>query len=46
MRYYFMYENKRRKNKFLIEYPKLFAIDRHCSKAISSRKLKRGEDVF
>ena len=29
MRNYFMYENKRR-NKFLIEYPKLFATDRHC----------------
>ena len=28
MRNYFMYENKRR-NKFLIEYPKLFATDRH-----------------
>ena len=25
---YFMYENKRR-NKFVIEYPKLFATDRH-----------------
>ena len=29
MRNYFMYENKRR-NKFLIEYPKIFATDRHC----------------
>ena len=29
MRNYFMYENKRR-NKFVIEYPKLFATDRHC----------------
>ena len=28
MRNYFMYENKRR-NKFVIEYPKLFATDRH-----------------
>ena len=30
MRNYFMYENKRR-NKFVIEYPKLFATDRHCA---------------
>ena len=30
MRDYFMYENKRR-NKFWIEYPKLFATDRHCN---------------
>ena len=29
MRNYFMYENKRR-NKFVIEYPKLFATYRHC----------------
>ena len=29
MRNYFMYENKRRNNKLLIEYPKLFATDRH-----------------
>ena len=29
MRNYFMYENKRR-NKFVIEYPKLFATDCHC----------------
>ena len=26
---YFMYENKRRNNKFLIEFPKLFANDRY-----------------
>ena len=32
MRNYFMHENKRR-NKFVIEYPKLFATDRHCSRA-------------
>ena len=29
MRNYFMYENKRNNTKFLIEYPKLFATDRH-----------------
>ena len=33
MRNYFMYENKRR-NKFVIEYPKLSATDRHWNVAI------------
>ena len=35
MHNYFMYENKRR-NKFLIEYPKHFATDRHWYYAILS----------
>ena len=35
MRNYFMYENKRRNTKFLIEYPKVFATDRHCVTIIS-----------
>ena len=39
MRNYFMYENKRR-NKFVIEYPKLIATDRHCSNCVFSKNSK------
>ena len=45
MRNYFMYENKRR-NKFVIEYLKLFATDRHWLRGIKvSRENSCGTQI-